>query len=88
MFLTQFSSCVTVHSRCTLQPDMRTLIYCTQFPEGVINHALNVMGRFVQPPTNWEDQPFQHQCGGAGTDLGVADKFVLELDEPTSLLPG
>jgi len=75
-------------AKCTLQSDRTTLIYCDQLPEGVVNYAVNVMGRFVQPPTNWEDEPFQHQCGGSGTDIDVSDRFVLELNEPNNAIPG
>lgn len=67
---------------------MKTLTYCTQMPPGVVKYAVNVIGRFVQPPTNWEAQPYQYQCGGSGTEIGNGRRFVLELDEPKSALPG
>ena len=66
---------------------MQTLIHCDTVPAGPIKYAINIVGRFIQPPTDWETQPFQTQCGGTGTDLGTGTKFVLELDEPNEALP-
>lgn len=66
---------------------MKTLIYCTQMPPGVVKYAVNVIGRFVQPPS-WEAQPYQYQCGGSGSQVGTGNRFVLELDEPKGNLPG
>lgn len=56
-------------------------------PAGVVKYAVNVLGRFVQPPGDWEAQPYQYQCGGSGSEVGTGNRFVLELDEPKGALP-
>ena len=56
-------------------------------PSGVIKYAINVVGRFIQPPTDWTTQPFQTQCGGSGTEIGTGSKFLMELDEPGLDMP-
>ncbi|XP_066271208.1 uncharacterized protein [Branchiostoma lanceolatum] len=71
---------------CSLSSDGRTLQYVSNFPEGVVYYAIHRVGKFVDPPTFWDTQPYEYQCGGGGAVLSGGKSFVLELDEPGNKL--
>ncbi|KAI8483574.1 hypothetical protein Bbelb_386670 [Branchiostoma belcheri] len=71
---------------CSLSADGKTLQYASNFPEGVVYYAIHRLGKFVDPPTFWDTQPYEYQCGGSGTQLPGGKSFVLELDEPGNKL--
>ena len=74
-------------SECFMSQDNTVLTYCATVAPGGYAYALNIVGRMIQPPSDWENAPFWVQAGGEATEVGSGSKFVVELNEPGDELP-
>ncbi|CAH1789729.1 unnamed protein product, partial [Owenia fusiformis] len=63
---------------CQLSTDMRTITYSNSFASSDISYAVNVIGRFVQPPGDWQGSPFTYTCGDV-----VSTNAPVVTDPPT-----
>ena len=50
---------------CEASADLMTFTYSASFTSTNIKYAVNVVGRFVQPPGDWLNNPFEYTCGDA-----------------------
>ena len=48
---------------CEASADLMTFTYSSSFTSANIKYAVNVVGRFVQPPGDWLNNPYEYTCG-------------------------
>ncbi|XP_013398156.1 uncharacterized protein LOC106164701 [Lingula anatina] len=72
-------------STCKLSSDHKTIIYRKYSPSSRVSYAVNIIGRFVMPPSKWTETPYAHDCRNPQTTPrpGVPSQNTANTAPPT-----